>query len=99
MYQIMARQYKSDMSAEQKATRQEKDELCTRRKAAKKSCEHRFPGRGMEWENGKLLFSDTRERVPGSPIIEKKKPSTAPKPAEVTGDESFWFRLGYRQSA
>ena len=65
--------------AEEQKAREERDELRRRRKATLRSMEARFPGQPMEWKDGTLVFSTSKQPVPDAPIIAKSKPEVRPE--------------------
>ena len=55
--------------------------VVARRKAALKKAQRKNPGRAMEWINGRLYFSETKEAVPGAPpvgvsVVTERRPAT-----------------------
>jgi hypothetical protein len=48
-------------------------ERIIRRKQEKKSAKEKYRGRNFEFRNGILYFAGTRDRVPGSIMIQKPK--------------------------
>ncbi len=50
-------------------------ECKARRKSTLKKFRKKNNNKEMHWENGKLVFSDTKEIVPGSPTIMKPEKS------------------------
>lgn len=53
------------------------DDARSRRKAVMRTAQAKYPGLGMEWRDGKLIFSQSGEHIPETPIIPKNLPKTA----------------------